>query len=442
MLIVSSKFLKGNYMRKVQLLFSILLSVIFLLVGCVPRLVQNENPPSKIDSEETIYPTEVIPTATQNPLSTEPQQEAQETAMPIIETLQPENNMFTYALDQKKIDQFCLEAPQIHILTPLFLGDYYMATVLEQRNLSSVSTVDATISLLHPTEFPNGHPGGWVEIAYPWYTYGISELPSGLGDWNLHLVNLKDGTNTIIGNRELYNSTALHTYISLQSNTLYLSASTFDGFEILTSRLYAIDLATKKSTLIIDSQDKDTFMSFISASNGYIVIENDPPKSDVGRYLTLFDLSTNTWRDLPQTYPASVPSMEYPYIVWKNNNRFETPTSLTIFNIETGESIVREVVGTFSFDLSISSGYVITEASTGKDPSRNSVVMYSLENGDTYAIQIGINEVSANGAYIDNGNVIWAFTTIANADNYSSYICKLPLEEVFSNSVEGIEVLH
>jgi len=68
------------------------------------------------------------------------------------------------------------------------------------------------------------------------------------------------------------------------------------------------------------------------------------------------------------------------------------------------------------------------------------VVFYPLENGDTYAIHIGMDEAGTDNAYIDNGNVIWAFTTISNADNFSNYICNLPLEEVFSDSVEGIEV--
>ena len=181
-------------------------------------------------------------------------------------------------------------------------------------------------------------------------------------------------------------------------------------------------------------------MSFISASNGFIVIENDPPQNDYARYLSLFDLSTSSWVDLPQTYPASVPDMEYPYIIWKNNKRFDDATSLTIYNFETGESVVRELAGANSSDPSISNGYIIAEASTGKDNFRNSVVLYSLENGDTYAIHIGIHQVGMDNAYIDNGNVIWAFTTLASADNYSSYICNLPLEEVFSNAVEGIQV--
>ena len=113
---------------------------------------------------------------------------------------------------------------------------------------------------------------------------------------------------------------------------------------------------------------------------------------------------------------------------------------MTVYNIETGESVVREVIGAYSTDPSISNGYIIAEASTGKDFFRNSVVFYPLENDDTYAIHIGMDEAGTDNAYIDNGNVIWAFTTISNADNFSNYICNLPLEEVFSNSVEGIEV--
>ncbi len=427
-------------MRKIQQLSSILLSVIFLLNGCVPHLVKIENTPVLTEHEEINNPTEVLPSL---PLSTQtsvPQEATEITAGPTIQPTLPEYREFTYFLDAEKIATYCIEIPQKYILTPLYLGDYYMAQVLEQKSLYSISAEDATINPLHQTEFPNGHPAGGVEIAYPWYTYIISETPSGVGGWNLHLVNVEDGSNTVVANDDQFDSAfLLHISYSLQPDTLYLSASTFDEYEILSSRVYAIDLVTKDATVIIDSQDKDTFMSLISASNGFIVIENDPPQNEYARYLSLFDLSTNSWVDLPQTYPASVPDMEYPYIIWKNNKRFDDATSLTIYNFETGESVVRELAGANSSDPSISNGYIIAEASTGKDNFRNSVVLYSLENGDTYAIHIGIHQVGMDNAYIDNGNVIWAFTTLASADNYSSYICNLPLEEVFSNAVEGIE---
>lgn len=424
-------------MKNKHFILAVILIVVCFLNACDPLFEEDESSHTITDSTETTQATLITPTPTQDIQTTEPLP----TALQPTEMLEQEFKEFTYTLDLQKIGQHCLEVPQMQILSPLYLGDHYMVNVLEQKSLFSVSTEDGTISPLYTTEFPHGHPAGGVEIKYPWYTYVISEMPSGLGDWNLHLVNIEEGTNTVIANRDLFDSALLlHIGNSLQAGTLFLSASTFDGYEILTSRLYAIDLATKEARLVIDSQEKNTFMSFISASNGYIVIENDPPKTEPDLHLTLYDLSTSTWRDLPQTYPASVPSMDYPYVVWKNNTRFASATSLTIHNIETGESIIREVVGSFTTDPSISNGYIIAEASTGKDTSKNSVIVYSPENGDAYAIQMGINEVSTKEAYIDDGSLIWAFTTVSNMDDFSSYICRLPLEKVFSNAVEGIEV--
>lgn len=428
-------------MRKIQLLSSILLSAACLFYGCVPDLVRTENTPASTEHEEINSPTETLPSFPLNTQTSEPQPAIEITSVPTTQPIPPDYLEFTYFLDPEEIETYCLEIPQKRIATPLYLGDYYMAHVLEQKSLFSISTKDATITPLYQTEFPNGHPAGGVEIAYPWYTYIISEIPSGVGGWNLHLVNVEDGSNTVVANDNQFDSAfLLHINYSLQPDILYLSASTFDEYEILSSRVYAIDLVTKDATVIIDSQDKDTFMSFISASNGFIVIENDPPKSESGRYLSLFDLSTNSWVDLPQTYPASVPDMEYPYIVWKNNNRFDQATNMTIYNIETGESVARELIGAYSTDPSISNGYIIAMASTGEGYFRNSLILYSLENGDTYAVHVGIDEVGVTDPYIDNGNAIWAFSTLASADNYSSYICKLPLDDLFSNSVEGIEV--
>ena len=428
-------------MRKLQLLCLILFSVIILLNACVPHLVKNEHTPTPTEQQETTISAEVLSTHPSPTQTSVPEAETEITALPTTTPTPPEYREFTYFFDLEKIASYCIEIPQKFILTPLYLGDYYMVHDLKQQSLFSLSTQDGTMNLLYSTEFPNGHPAGGVQIAYPWYTYIISETPSGVGGWNLHLVNLEDGSNTVIATDDQFDSAfLLHINYSLQSDTLYLSASTFDGYEILTSRVYAIDLASRDATVIIDSQDKVTFMTNISASNGYIVIENDPPKSDYQRYLSLYDLSSNSWVDLPQTYPASIPDMDYPYIVWKNNKRFDRATGMTIYNLETGETVVREVVGLASTDPSISNGYIIAAAATGKNSFKNSAVLYSLENGDTYAIQIGIKEVGTNNAYIDNGNVIWAFTTLASADIYSSYVCRLPLEEVIANAVEGIEI--
>src|SRR5690606_23607505 len=130
----------------------------------------------------------------------------------------------------------------------------------------------------------------------------------------------------------------------------------------------------------------------------------------------------------------------YPYVVWKNNKRFDQPTSYTVYNIETGITSIHEITNSYSVNISISNRFVITDALSGRDPIGNSVILYSIDNDDIYEIQIGTNDVRLNDAYIDNENVTLAFTSFTTVDNYSSYICNLPLEDLFTKSVEEIEV--
>lgn len=327
----------------------------------------------------------------------------------------------------------------MHIDKPIDTGDRFVVSVSEQNNISIAFPEDGTLRPLFAPEFPNGHLLlNNIDFDYPWYTYMVVDSPSETGEWNLHVVNLDEDTNTTITDKGQHNSLSFNTYTSLDSGMLYLSTSTFDAKDILSSQLYAFDLASNNVELLIDNQDPQSFMANVAASNGYIVIENNVPKEPV-RGLTLFDISNRTWLELPKNNPASMPDMEFPFIVWKNNESFEQPTSFTIFNIETGISRRVDISGRESQDISISDGFAIAPASTGKNLSINSIMLYPIENESAYAIQIGIDEVLARDAYIENGNVIWSFTILADPSEYSSFLCKLPLQTVMSESSQGIE---
>ena len=409
-----------------------------LVSGCTTQVPATQVVPTDdVDFSKPVQPIE-NPTATNIPLLLTTEEITPPTPE-ITPTDQLETKRFTYYFDQHKIDQYCLEFPQTYLYKPMDTGNRYLVSMSEQKNIYTVSPDDGILRPLFPSEFPNGHLFlNNVEFENPWYAYMMVDSPSETGNWNLHVANLEENTNEIIANQGQYNSFSFHTYTSLDSDVLYFSTSTFDGKDILSSQLYAFDLASNKAELLIDSQDQQAFMSNITASNGYIVIENAAPKEPV-RDLTLFDISNRTWVELPQNYPASMPDMEFPYIIWKNNESYEQPTSFTIFNLETGISRIAVVSGRESQDISISDGFAITLASTGTDLSRNSIMLYPIENESVYAIQIGIEEVGARDAYIANGNLIWSFTTLADAFEYSSFLCKVPLNTVMSEAVEGIE---
>ncbi len=418
--------------------FILVLTLLLFLTGCAPQPTMTENLPTKVDYKETTQPTEV-PTLLETPYPIRTEASTATLVIPTTET-QGEGRKFTFYLDQDRMDQFCLRFPQLQIFTPLNFDDYYISYVLEQDSLSSISIEDGTIIPLYVSEFPNGHLDGLVEFEYPWYTYSVTDSPQGFGDWNLHLVNVEDGTNTIIAQREQFGSYSLHNDISFDQGNLYLVSSTFDGSKVLSSQVYSIDLGNKETTLIIENPDADTYMSIISASNGYLVLEHDEPKSDVGFYLSLYDVYKKSFIDLPQTFPASMPDIEYPYVVWKNNKRFDQPESFTVYNIETGITSVHEITNSYSVNISISNRFVITDALSGRDQTGNSVILYSIDNDDIYEIQMGTNDIRLNDAYVDNENVIWTFTSFTTVDNYSSYICELPLKDLSSYSLEGISV--
>ena len=402
-------------------------ALIFLLVGagCSSRLMQTEPITSPIAS---------------NPTPTEPPQTTTYPNLSLTETHGPNiEKKFTYFLDQEAIGQFCLEFPLLTIYKAKDIDGQFYAGVLEKNNISLVSPDGSVLSPMFTSEFPQGHLL-MIDYEYPWYGYMMVDSPNGLGDWNFHIVDLETGSNTIVADRDHFGSIPLHVYTSIDAGVLYLSTSTFeDGFTVKTSKVFAIDLKTNETTLLIESSEKETFMSIISASNGYLLIENDPPENQQALHLSLYDVTNQAWIDLPQEYPASMPGIEYPYLIWKNSNRFEEAHSFTVYNLETGVPVVRDITGRDAYDPIISDGFAIAQASTGSDRSTNSVILYSLEEGSVHAIKIGIDNIFAADASIDQGNVIFNFREMASVSNYSSYLCKVPLETIFSESLLGIE---
>ena len=430
-------------MKKYHNYFSLSVVLFILLTSCQPSsALVEESPDERLEQAST--ESFSLPEATADPGLLPTKTPGDTTSLPTVTADIQTIKYYTYPFTQTAINQFCLKVPGNDFSTPLYFGNRYLVSLndLTSLNISSVSLADGSLTPLHIPEFPNGYPFGLVNFDYPWYTYSMSSTPTGSGDWHIHAVNLETGENAIIASFEEYGSHLLHTNLSLDNGTVFLVSSTFaDGYDILSSRLFSIDLETKEVKLLIDSEDKKTFLSIIAASNGYIVIENDPPENETDRYLSLYNIEENEFVDLPQDFPASMPDMEYPYIVWKNDLRFANPSSLTIYNIETGETIKRDIVGRDSYDPSISDGYIVTQASTGKDYSRNSVMLYSLEKGDTYAVQVllDVNNLLITGAYIDDGYLIWSFSDITTFDNKTGYLCRMPLDEVLSNSEEGID---
>ena len=346
---------------------------------------------------------------------------------------------FSFKMSEEVVAQNCLTLPNLRVFTPKLINDAYVLSVNENQNISSLQLADGSLSPLHISNFPEGHIDGLIEFDYPWYTYSETDSPQGFGDWHLHLVNLEDGSNTVVADQERYGSFSLHNAVALDSGKLYLAVSTFDGAKVISSEIFEINLETKESTLLINNGGKPYYFSKISVSNGFLTIENDVPKSDDGRFISLYDITNGNWIDLPENKLASSPSIEYPYLVWKNYNRNGNPRSLTIFNILDDSSTFMDLPDSFSSTLSVSKAYAIT-ASTGLDQSDMLMILSSLDNGNSYAIQVeGPGSIQASGPYIDDqGFLIWAFTDIEKADQITSYVCRMPLEEILSNSEADI----
>ena len=405
--------------------FQIILAITILLLSVqacestVPKAQATIPPVRLTEPLEEFNPTEVIEL-------TEP-----------AEVQLPSN--YSFKMSEEIVAQNCLTLPNLRVFTPKLINEAYVLSVNESQNISSMQLADGSLSPLHVSDFPEGHIDGLFEFDYPWYTYSETDSPQGFGDWHLHLVNVEDGSNTVIADQESYGSFSLYNAVALDSGKLYLAVSTFDGTKVVSSEIFEINPETQESKLLFNNEGETYYFSKISVSNGYLAIENNVPKSDDGRFISLFDIANGNWVNLPENKLASSPYVEYPYLVWKNYNRNGNPRSLTLFNIINQSSTIRDLPDSFSSTLSISKAYIIT-ASLGLDQSSNMIILSSLDNGNSYAIQFeGAENIPTSGPYIDDENfLIWAFTDIEKADQITGYVCRIPLEEILSNSEADI----
>ena len=401
--------------------FQIILAITILLLSVqacestVPE-AQSPTPPVSITEPlEAFNPTEAIEI-------TEP-----------AEVQLPSN--FSFKMSEEIVAQNCQTLPNLRVFTPKLINEAYVLSVNEAQNISSLQLADGSLSPLHVSDFPEGHLDGLFEFDYPWYTYSETDSPQGFGDWHLHLVNVEDGSNTVIADQERYGSFSLYNAVALDSGKLYLAVSTFDGAKVISSEIFEINPETQESKFLFNNEDEPYYFSKISVSNGYLAIENNVPKTDDGRFISLYDIANGNWVNLPENKLASSPYVEYPYLVWKNYNLNGNPRSLTLFNIINDSSTIRDLPDSSLSTLSISKAYIIT-ASLGLDQSHNMIILNSLDNGNSYAIQFeGAENIPASGPYIDDQNfLIWAFTDIEKANPITSYVCRIPLEEILSNS--------
>ena len=287
---------------------------------------------------------------------TEPLEEFNPTE--VIELTEPAEvqlpSNYSFKMSEEIVAQNCLTLPNLRVFTPKLINEAYVLSVNESQNISSMQLADGSLSPLHVSDFPEGHIDGLFEFDYPWYTYSETDSPQGFGDWHLHLVNVEDGSNTVIADQESYGSFSLYNAVALDSGKLYLAVSTFDGTKVVSSEIFEINPETQESKLLFNNEGETYYFSKISVSNGYLAIENNVPKSDDGRFISLFDIANGNWVNLPENKLASSPYVEYPYLVWKNYNRNGNPRSLTLFNIINESSTIRDLPDSFSSTLSIS----------------------------------------------------------------------------------------
>jgi hypothetical protein len=169
--------------------------------------------------------------------------------------------------------------------------------------------------------------------------------------------------------------------------------------------------------------------TILQASNGYLVVERDPNIGEAPETINiiLINLQTNGLEEIPYTPPGSMPHLQYPYVLWKNNYRYDQAQSFTYYNIETHEAFILPFFGSPNSDVFLFERFPFANSIS---PINNkevlSFLIYDILNKTVYefnpgSASEGVWYVRLNKDYV----VLNLIPDVTGAGKQTTQLCKL-----------------
>lgn len=217
--------------------------------------------------------------------------------------------------------------------------------------------------------------------------------------WSLRALNLSDHTEENIA-RSL-NSPALLTAFSFgadQDWVAWTEVNHSSSHACEEDTLTVFDLKTKVSQVLEQSCIENNYLlTMPKVSGNFLAVEQDfPDAQGGGSNLLLYDLLTGERKTLSEDGKSSMPQFEYPWVIWKENRRFDSMMSFRICNLEDGKSWSVAIDATDATDPHLSQQRVYwTEMrpSSGTPLDYNSIYIYDINLNQTLVLNPpGVNQ--------------------------------------------------
>ncbi|MGB4595214.1 MAG: hypothetical protein WBI14_04855 [Anaerolineaceae bacterium] len=234
----------------------------------------------------------------------------------------------------------------------------YFSLMSEPNNLYKMPIDFQEKSVIYTSQFENGFLNTYpMRFSDGWLLFMDTDNPTGspAGNWKLNALNVSSGKLIVVTDNNKSKTHLLNFYATVSDNTVFWTQNIVDESNKLVqpSSIHTFNLDNEIEGVLRIEDGLGHINTILHASNGYLVVERDPNigKAPETINIILINLQTNGLEAIPYTQPGSMPQLQYPYLLWKNNYRFDQAQSFTYYNIETHETFSMPFLGSPNSDV-------------------------------------------------------------------------------------------
>ncbi len=361
------------------------------------------------------------------------------TANPALpETLKPGYKHFM--LEEDFINNRCLPIrPEYYGNWTVGDGKYYYALHPAQQILYEYDVATGSESEISYTLFQDGFITN-IEYHGEWLIYLDLQSSYATGHWKLIALRLSDKEMVVVKESHDEFLTVHNRYSAFYDNKVYQTEVVIsDNAPKQYNRLIVFDLLTKQEEVLMDFEIEDTIYTIIGASNGYLVLDKTPVDVSVRSLanIVLVSLADMRFMPLALTAPVSAPSIDYPWVIWKNAYRNDFAKVGSIYNIETGQLNYLPVPGDKPLGhYFVGDEYIGWQLLLRDLQPLRMIALYSIDDNIFYIIGTEDENLYISSYEVYDGHIYWVVREDWESADLSSTICSAPVSEVISNATD------
>lgn len=314
--------------------------------------------------------------------------------------------------------------------------DIFFVEMKDPSHLYKMSLDFSEKSVIYSSKYDRGFLNVFpLQLSQDWILFMDTNNPTGssAGSWELIALNINSGQEITITDNEKSGTYLLNLYAAISGDMVYWTKNIVDENINLTqpSEIVSYKLSEGKESIEYAEKSTDHVITIPRLSNDYLVIERDPMDKNAPETIdiALLNLQTKEVQDIPYQSPGSMPQFQYPYILWKNNYRFDQPVSFTYYNMETNQQYIAPFIGTPNSDLFLYDRYPYARTIVKINNKQVMTLMiYDMLHRDVKILDPGTEGVGVGSSTITKDNLILnIIPDISGRGDQTTLLCKIPI---------------